>query len=278
MGLFLCFIFTLCMSANVLFVKSSTVPAQEKLFIRLCIQFIALLPVLQYRSTKLKVCLFGKTKESLKFLLIRGTFATMSICCFYESIQRIPMGDASSISYCSIFFSGLIARIWLKEPYTLMDVLFACLSVVGVVFVSKPPFIFTQLQSSQYGSTEYVGVAFAIIAAFLMGLQFTTTRKLSKTDPVLVIFYFTVVGMVLLLTLLLATNKLFMPCYSEFPNLVLVGITGLFQQTFLVLALRYERTTTFAVMRSTTIFQIFLLQVSKFFFCIALIEYLKKLY
>ena len=250
------------MSANVLFVKSSTVPAQEKLFIRLCIQFIALLPFLQYRCTKLNVCLFGKSKEDLKFLFLRSTFSTMSICCFYEAIQRIPMGDASSISYCSIFFSGLIARIWLKEPYTLMDTLFACLSVVGVVFVSKPPFIFTELQSSLYGSNEYLGVAFALVAAFLMGLQFTTTRKLSKTDPVLVIFYFTVVGMILLLTLLIATQKLFIPCYKELPDLLLVGITGLFQQTFLILALRYERTTTFAVMRSTTIFQIFLLQVN----------------
>ena len=250
------------MSSNVLFVKSTTVAAQEKLFIRCCVQFLFLLPILQYRSIKFSVSIFGDSKKTFKILVLRGISTTLSTLCFYESIQRIPMGDASSISFCSIFFAGLISRIWLKEPYTVMDIIFACLSIVGVTFISKPPFIFTQLQNSQYGVDEYLGIMFALLAAFMLGLQFTITRRLGKTDPVLVVFYFTFFGLVISLTLLIATKKLEVPCISEVPFLLLIGLTGLLGQSFLVLALRYERTTTFAVMRSTTIFQVFLLQVS----------------
>ena len=210
----------------------------------------------------MNVSVFGNSPKTFRILILRGVSTTLSTLCFYESIQRIPMGDASSISFCSIFFAGLISRVWLKEPYTLMDVLFACLSVVGVTFISKPPFIFTQLQNSQYGVEEYLGIVFALLAAFMLGLQFTITRRLGKTDPVLVVFYFTFFGLVISLTLLLATNKLEVPCLGEIPFLLLIGLTGMLGQSFLVLALRYERTTTFAVMRSTTIFQVFLLQVS----------------
>jgi drug/metabolite transporter (DMT)-like permease len=88
-------------------------------------------------------------------------------------------------------------------------------------------------------------------------------RKLSvsKIDPMLSVFYYSVCGTVVAGVATFASNSFKMPCQSHLIYILLLGITGLFGQLFFAAALIYERTTTVSVLKSMDIVFALVLQV-----------------
>lgn len=66
--------------------------------------------------------------------------ATLSL--LYYSFRKLPIGDATTIIFSSPVIVIALSFIFLKEPCGILRVIVMCALFAGVIFVSKPPFLF----------------------------------------------------------------------------------------------------------------------------------------
>ena len=261
-GIFLTVIAGLSFSFNTILVKFIPLPAIQLSFIRCAMQVLIVLPIITYKMFKENMDIMG-SRKLFTMLLARGVIGSSTAMMLYQAIQRISVGDAISIAFLNVFVAGLIAYVWLKEPYSLFDGLLALIAVSGVILIAKPTFIFGQREDS-YGPEGIIGIIFALLTAFLIGVVASLIRKLSteKIQAVLSVFYYSICGTVIAGIATFTSNSFEMPCQSHLIYILLLGITGLFGQLFLAQALFYERTTTVSVLKSMDIVFALVLQVS----------------
>ncbi|GAA5957464.1 hypothetical protein JCM3765_001151 [Sporobolomyces pararoseus] len=75
-------------------------------------------------------------------LVIRGVVGFFGLFPVYYVLQYLSLSDATTISFLSPVLVGLFAWILLKEPYTRLEAIVGCTSLIGVVFIAKPSFLF----------------------------------------------------------------------------------------------------------------------------------------
>ena len=121
-GLLYCLIFTVCQTAMTTAVKMIKTPAAEKLFARACVQFITLLPLITYNQYKGDYSIFMSERRIQLLLIGRGISSSAVSLFMYQGIQRIAIGDCIAITFCSTIFAGIFAKVFLKEPYTLVRI------------------------------------------------------------------------------------------------------------------------------------------------------------
>jgi drug/metabolite transporter (DMT)-like permease len=85
--------------------------------------------------------LFGQ-RSHFPILAGRGVIGAAAMTCFYESILRLPLADCITILFCNPAMTSLLAWLLLGESFGLLTVLGCCASMVGVVMVARPQFIF----------------------------------------------------------------------------------------------------------------------------------------
>jgi len=174
-GIILTLFAGLSFSFNTILVKFIPLPAIELSFIRCALQVLIVLPVVTYKVfSKEKLDIMGSPKL-FKLLLARGMIGSSTAMMLYQAIERISVGDAISIAFLNVFAAGLISYLWLKEPYSPVDAVFALIACSGVIFIAKPTFLFGQREDS-YSSEEMVGLMFALLTAFLIGVVASMIR------------------------------------------------------------------------------------------------------
>ena len=101
-GIFFCLLFTLAMAVTSTVVKLIHIPATELVFARCCIQFIMLLPGMSYAEVTGKFTCLGHTGRMYALLVYRGVSSSAASLLLYNALQRIPIGDATAISFCRL--------------------------------------------------------------------------------------------------------------------------------------------------------------------------------
>lgn len=88
-----------------------------------------------------KLHLFGEPKNR-KLLILRGLIQPVAVGLLYYGLKLLPPSDVVAINHTSIIFTAILSRIFLKERLGLAHLFGILLTIFGVVFISKPSFIF----------------------------------------------------------------------------------------------------------------------------------------
>lgn len=118
-------------------------------------------------------------------LIGRGLAGTTALYFFFLTIQKMPLASAVTISYTSPIFTAMLATLFLKERMRPIQWAFFGLSFLGVAALKG----FDERVS-------WVFLGLGLVAAAMSGIAYVLVRSLSgKEHPLVVVFYFQLVGM-----------------------------------------------------------------------------------
>ena len=170
--------------------------------------------------------------ERRGLLVLRGVLGTAALYCVYGAIQELPLGAATVIQYLHPTFTALLAWLLLGERLSPRILLAIVLGWLGVWLLTHPlhlaglPTADLATTGLAEGGLPQAAVLLAVAGALLTALAYVSVRALGRSeDPLVVIFYFPLVGLVLTLPLVLLN-----PILPTGPELVALGGVGLFTQ------------------------------------------------
>lgn len=205
----------------------------------LCVKVIPGIPVHQIISFRslfsFLICLYILKSKAIPMwgnnkpiLLLRGIVGTLSLFCFFYSLQHIPLATAITISNLIPLFALGLSALIMKEKVTLHHVFFFLISFLGVL-----------LLKGFDTRVSLLDLSIALMAAFFTASAHFTVRKLRDTDhPWVIVFYFPLVAIPLVLPYTLF--HWIWPTPFEWGMLVLIGVFTHIGQVYLTYAYAKE--------------------------------------
>lgn len=87
-------------------------------------------------------------KDRRLMLLLRSFVGTCGLMLSFYAFRHMPLADASVIVFSVPVFVSIFARIFLKEPCGIFNVITVCLTLIGVVLITRPPLLFGRTVAS----------------------------------------------------------------------------------------------------------------------------------
>ena len=266
---------------------SDGVPAFEQGFFRCLLQLAFTLPLVVYFDEHPPP--FGP-RDKLPWILARGLFGVVGMCCQYYAMKRLPIGETTVLVFTAPIFTGIIARLWVKEPWGLFEVGASILSLAGVLLIARPRFLFPPTAatfdrhnvsaqavplanlSAEHISTRSsdghnpVAVCAALAAAVFAALSYVAARKIGQKVSFLVVtMYFGVVGLPVTALITTASHTwAFVPTLRDGACVLAIGVLSSVGQSALNKGLSMERAVIAAMIRNVDIVLAFVYQVAIF--------------
>ena len=160
-------------------------------------------------------------------LVLRGVIGTGALLCVFAALAQLPLAAATVLQYLQPTCTALLAWLLLREPIGPRVLLAALLGWLAVVVLSNPAELSSLVGAWAGGpALPLAGVLWALAGALLSAFAYVSVRALGRSEhPLVIVFYFPLVGMVLTLPLVLLEPVL--PTAREL--LLLLGV-GLFTQ------------------------------------------------
>jgi drug/metabolite transporter (DMT)-like permease len=166
-------------------------------------------------------------------LVLRGVIGTAALLCVFAALAQLPLAPATVLQYLQPTFTALLAWRLLRERIGLRMVVAAVLGLLAVVVLCSPQELngllgpLAPLLLGGGGPVLPVGgILLAIAGALLSACAYVSVRALGRSEhPLVIVFYFPLVGLVLTLPLVLLHAVWPSPAQA----LALVGV-GLFTQ------------------------------------------------
>ncbi|XP_009887097.1 PREDICTED: solute carrier family 35 member G1 [Charadrius vociferus] len=261
LGLFYTVLSAFLFSVASLFLKKiEDVHSVEVSAFRCVFQMAFVLPGLIYYKTG-----FLGPKGKRIFLFFRGFLGSSAMILLYYAFQVMPLADATVITFSSPVFTSLLAWIFLKEKYSIWDLLFTLFAITGVVLIARPPFLFGSNVTGIEGSyTDHLkGTIAAITSTVSAASTIVILRKVGKSvHYFLSIWYYAVIGLIGCVIALFVMNEWRLPyCGKDRVFLILIGLLGLGGQIFLTKALQIEKAGPVAIMKTMDVVFAFILQI-----------------
>jgi len=175
---------TLFFSAMSVFAKlaGDRLPTMELVLARVVVTLV----MCWWALRRLPISPWGNDK---KLLLLRGFAGFMGLSCYFYAINHLPLADATVIQFCNPMLAALLAVFALGEPLRGADVVATLLSMVGVVLVAQPTFLF-----SSGAALDPVAVVIGMVGAVFSAVAYVVIRRLGATEHhMVVVFYFPLV-------------------------------------------------------------------------------------
>lgn len=193
-------------------VLGQTLPVSQIIVVRGLITMVISASVLRARGRSWR----GRNH---RLLWTRGLFGFGGLWCFFQSVQHLPLADASVLFYINPIFTSVAAVFFLKEPLRRADLIGLGLAFAGVVCVSRPSFLI----GAPGVATSNLGIGLALAAALFSAGSYVTIRKLRDTDdPWVITLYFTFLAVPMALPGLLQDGR--WPTTYEWGWLLAVGL------------------------------------------------------
>jgi len=109
------------------------------LLARMSITSILSLSVLHYLRVEHS---FWGQRDIRLLLFIRGGFGYFNIVCTYFALQYLSLPDLAVISFLTPLATSVAARVFLKEQYRWQQAVASCVSLLGVVVIARPVWLF----------------------------------------------------------------------------------------------------------------------------------------
>ena len=118
---------------------------------------------------------------------VRGAVLMLSSLCFFAALKFLSLAEATGLNYSTPILVTLIAGWFLRERITQPRWMFVVAGFVGMVLIVRPG-----------NAMLHAGSLFALGAAALNATFQILTRKLAREDLMVLIFYPSLVGAVLM--------------------------------------------------------------------------------
>lgn len=129
--------------------------------------------------------IFGPSRYVSGVLLLRTLCGFGGMSFVFLAIEHMAMADASVLFMQSPIIASILGYLVLGEPWKLAEFCATILSLVGTVFITRPPFVFGDNgdnSSAQYSSTaDRWGPVYGVLSAVCAGCVFVTVRMLGTT-------------------------------------------------------------------------------------------------
>lgn len=179
----------LLFAAMAIFVKalSGHVPLGQIVFFR---SAFALIPLVAFLSLRGEFPGGLATKRPFGHL-VRSGFGAAAMFASFASIARLPLAEATLISYLSPAFTGLAGVVLLSERLTVWRVGGVLLGLCGVLALVWP-----EIGNGTADAERIWGYAFGLLMGLLTACALIMVRSLSRSEsPGAIAFYFVVASM-----------------------------------------------------------------------------------
>ena len=168
----------------------------------------------------------------------RGLLSVFGMFTNFSALTRLPLADATAISFASPLFTVALAAVILKERVRVYRWSAVLVGFAGVIVMLIPHFDVGHYAAAGAAATATIGSLFALSSAVCNAGTVIQTRRLvqSETTPSIV-FYFSVVCAVAgALTLPFAWHT---PSGAELAALIALGVLGGIAHIFLTESYRF---------------------------------------
>jgi drug/metabolite transporter (DMT)-like permease len=171
-----------------------------------------------------------------KVLALRGLLGFAALSCFYYGVIHLPLADATVLQYTNPVWTGLLAAWLLGESMSRRDGALVVASLVGVVMIARPEFIF----GDAVQSLNLFAVGVALTGALFSAAAYVTVRQLGRTEhPLVIVFYFTLVTVPAAIPGVAIAGPV-LPLGWEWLALLAVAVTAQAGQVYLTRGLQLE--------------------------------------
>lgn len=183
---------------------------------------------------KYKIPILGTNK---KLLIFRGVLGVISLTCFFQTLNYLPVGTAVSLRYTSPIFAVIFAAIFLKEKIKPVQWVLFGIAFLGVLIIKG------------FGvDIHLIGLFFALFSAVSLGLIFVVIRKIGDTEnPFVIINYFMVLALVF--GGVMSINNWKTPNATELILLLSLGVFGYIGQLYMTKAFQSNETNAIAPLK-----------------------------
>jgi len=195
-------------------------------------------------------------------LVFRGFSGFFGLFGIYYSLQYLSLSDATVLTFLAPLCTGISGAIFLKEKYTKREALASVFSLLGVVLIARPVFLFgnnratkplsidvhvTQIgpDDSEKGTPEerLIAVGVAMIGVLGSTGAYTSITAIGKrAHPLHALNSFSLQSIVVaIVAMLIQKTPLVVPTELEWlALLIMIGIFGFFAQVLLTMGLQRE--------------------------------------
>lgn len=213
---------------------------------------------------KQKFSFFGAPAERW-FLVLRAFWGTISLSSWFVSVKYTKFGDAAAIYYSYPVFIGVLARIFLKEPFTCFHFSTVLVTIAGILFISGPHYLtalFTGQNDDSFSRQDMIGIILATVGCFAQSCGNLSIRKLQKTPSSVVVVWFSIISMISSFILVPLIDQYRLPNDNiEWLRLLAVGLFGVLTQVCITAALKLEKATPVAILEAFNMIVAFTFQI-----------------
>jgi drug/metabolite transporter (DMT)-like permease len=123
----------------------------------------------------------------------RGALSVGGMYSNFAALQRLPLADATAISFASPLITVALAAVILKEKVRIYRWTAVFVGFIGVIVMLIPHLDFNQYLTVGAMSVAAIGSMLALLAAFFNAGTVIQTRRLTQSEPTSsIVFYFSV--------------------------------------------------------------------------------------
>ncbi len=197
----------------------------------------ALIPLLVIYAARKELAAAVRTRRPFG-QLGRGLLSVGGMFTNFSALTRLPLADATAISFASPLITVALAAIILKERVGIFRWSAVLVGFAGVIVMLVPHFDIGHYAVAGVASVAAIGSLLALISAFCNAGTVIQTRRLTQSETTSsIVFYFSLVCAIAgALTLPFAWHA---PTTSELAKLIMLGILGGVAHIFLTESYRH---------------------------------------
>jgi drug/metabolite transporter (DMT)-like permease len=209
-------------------------PVGQMVFFR---SAFAILPVVVIYALRGELASAVYTRRPLG-QLGRGLLSVFGMFTNFSALTRLPLADATAISFASPLFTVALAAVILKERVRIYRWSAVLVGFAGVIVMLVPHFDIGHYAAAGAAATAAIGSLFALSSAVCNAGTVIQTRRLvqSETTPSIVFYFSVVCAIAGALTLPFAWHT---PTGSELAALISLGVLGGIAHIFLTESYRH---------------------------------------
>jgi drug/metabolite transporter (DMT)-like permease len=209
-------------------------PVGQMVFFR---SAFAILPVVVIYAWRRELASAVYTRRPLG-QLGRGLLSVFGMFTNFSALTRLPLADATAISFASPLFTVALAAVILKERVRVYRWSAVLVGFAGVIVMLIPHFDVGHYAAAGAAATAAIGSLFALSSAVCNAGTVIQTRRLvqSETTPSIVFYFSVVCAIAGALTLPFAWHT---PSGSELAALIALGVLGGIAHIFLTESYRF---------------------------------------
>ena len=196
-GIFYALLAAFLFTAPIFVTKQLEVDLLDALIPRFLIQTILLIIYMKL----IKHYSFYKQSKNAEilYLLINVFFAATGFLAFFVGYRYLPLPDLTTIRYTQVIWTAIITAIIYREKPSIPTILSILLTVIGVICVAQPKFLFeqkfntTKTEISNNHHQRLIGLLLALYSSISMSIMVISNKHLLtkyKTKHSLILLQF----------------------------------------------------------------------------------------